>query len=191
VPEKPDTAVLSGTAVRLSWDAVPGAGAYELWVSVAPLGTYEKIYFGIARSYTDLGLTPGVPAYYKLRAVKSVEGHIYAGPFSGVTVAVPLSVPGAPSAMRALSSVRLSWSAVPGATGCELWRAVSPAGKYRKVYAGSALNYTDSGLTGGTAYSYKLRAYKQLGTYTYHGPFGPATIGKPIDMIRLPPQLLP
>ena len=57
----------------------------------------------------------------------------------------------------------ITWKKVKGAKGYELYRRTGKKGSYKKIKvikSGSILKYTNSKLKKGTAYYYKIRAYK-------------------------------
>ena len=90
------------------------------------------------------------------------------------TTAKAPAKPGSVKAATAgVTSVKLSWKKVSGASGYEVYRATSKAGKYRIVAAiskAATVRYTDKKLTTGKTYYYKVRAYKTSGkTKVYSG----------------------
>lgn len=66
------------------------------------------------------------------------------------------------AASHSYNKIKLSWDAVSGASGYEVYRATSKTGKFQKVAAIAAekTSYINTGLTCGKTYWYKLRAYK-------------------------------
>lgn len=84
------------------------------------------------------------------------------------------------------SSVRVSWEPVTGASGYYLWRSNAPAGPYVLRRTTTALTASDTYLTPGNKYYYKVSAYIQdgaakydmseLGGYKVAVPLGKATI---------------
>lgn len=66
------------------------------------------------------------------------------------------------AASHSYNKNKLSWDAVSGAGGYEVYRATSKTGKFQKVAAIAAekTSYINTGLTCGKTYWYKLRAYK-------------------------------
>jgi hypothetical protein len=65
--------------ITLTWNAVPGATAYNVKRSLvsggSPPGTYTTVATGLAATtYTDTGLTPGTTYYYVVSAVSYGEG---------------------------------------------------------------------------------------------------------------------
>lgn len=66
------------------------------------------------------------------------------------------------AASHSYNKIKLSWDAVSGAGGYEVYRATSKTGKFQKVAAIAAekTSYINTGLTCGKIYWYKLRAYQ-------------------------------
>jgi hypothetical protein len=71
------------------------------------------------------------------------------------------------------NSIKLSWSKQVGVTGYVIYRATSSTGTYTKIktLSASTTSYTNTGLTTGKAYYYKIRGYYKntLGNYIYSG----------------------
>ena len=83
-----------------------------------------------------------------------------------------LAVPGSVRAARAsISSIKITWARVSGASGYELWRATSSTGTYALVKTTASLYYTNSGLTTGRTYYYKVRAYRVVSGRKVYGSF--------------------
>ena len=83
--------------------------------------------------------------------------------------------PGAPiTKTEAVSatSVRITWKAVAGATGYELWRSTNKTSGYQSVYTGTALSRVDTGVSSGVVYYYKVSSYKINGGDQFDGDFG-------------------
>ncbi len=80
----------------------------------------------------------------------------------------PLGVPTV-SLSKAGSAIKVSWTAVPGATGYQVYRADKNGGPFTKFKTTSGLVYTNAGnLVPGMPYFYKVRAYKKDGAdYTF------------------------
>lgn len=97
------------------------------------------------------------------------------------TVTVKLSVP---SALKALSggynSTKVSWGAVSGASGYQLYRAPSKSGTYKLIKDTTAKSFSNTGLTAGDTYYYKVRAYRKKGTQKVYGSFSAVTAVKPV-----------
>ena len=170
-PGVPGAPVLTGTAGdgqnSLSWTTPANNGAAITGYKVYRNGALHAT-LGVVNAYTDASVTNGVAYAYQVAAVNSVgEG----ATSNGVTL-TPLAQtpPGAPQNLQASHSggpksgkIALSWSA-PASDGN------SPITGY-KVYRngaflatlGNVLSYTDTGLTQGQSYAYKVTAVNAKG----------------------------
>ena len=78
------------------------------------------------------------------------------------TSSIKTVVPVIKASSYSYNKIKITWNAVSGASGYEVYRATSKTGKYTKVYTAAAgkTSYINSGLTCGKTYYYKLRAYQ-------------------------------
>ncbi len=170
-------------SIKLSWPAVSGAAGYEVYRSLSKTGTYAKLTTTTARSYQNTGLITGVTYYYKVRAYRTSGDRAVYSAYSPIVSAQPtLPAPSGFSAARASkSSIRLSWAAVPGASGHEVFRYHSSTGTYQMIakVGSSVIGYVDIGLIRYKVYSYKVRAYRMIGQTLVYGPFSPVKSAKP------------
>ncbi len=162
----------SYNSVKIAWGWVLGATNFEIYRATASGGPYTKIATlpESSGSYTNTGLATNTVYYYKVRAIRTSPA---LGAYSPVVSARPM--PAAPATFGAASasynSIRVSWSAVAGASGYELYRATSSSGAYTRIFSGTALSYTNASLSTGGAYYYKVRAYRTVGSTKAYGPF--------------------
>ncbi len=95
----------------------------------------------------------------KLPGITKINITTVTGTSKSVTVKV---YPAAPSNLKATpkstASISLKWAAGK-ASGYEVYRATSKNGTYKKIATVTSAEYTDKGLTKGTTYYYKVRAY--------------------------------
>ncbi len=97
------------------------------------------------------------------------------------TVSVKLSVPeDLKAASGGHNSAKISWGPVSGASGYEVYRAVSKTGAYKIIKNTTARSYSNTGLTAGNTYYYKVRAYRYKGTKKVYGSFSLAVAAKPM-----------
>ncbi len=76
------------------------------------------------------------------------------------------------SLSKAGSAIKVTWTAVPNATGYQVYRADKNSGSFKKFKTTSLLKYTNSGaLVPGMPYYYKVRAYKKNGSQYQFGDF--------------------
>ncbi|MGJ7920824.1 fibronectin type III domain-containing protein [Neobacillus sp. LXY-4] len=89
----------------------------------------------------------------------------------------------APTNVKASSnsynSVKLTWSAVSGASGYEIYRSTSSTGTFSKIASTASTAYINTSVNTGTTYYYKVRAYK-TGTTTKYSKFSSVVSAKPI-----------
>ncbi|MEV5114439.1 hypothetical protein MRBL20_002604 [Peribacillus frigoritolerans] len=159
-------ASLSYNSVRTSWTAVSGASGYEVYRATSSTGTYSLAGSTTSTSYTNTGLTTNKPYYYKIRAYRTVGSmKVYSNYSTVVTVKPVPTVPTIFKATRISStSLKLTWGSVSGASGYELYRSTSFSGTYNLLKSTTSLYYTNSSLTTGKTYYYKLRAYRTVST---------------------------
>src|SRR5207247_3960788 len=104
---------------------------------------------------------------YKIRAVNSVG----LSPLSTEASATPVSVPSAPQNLQASAvgkSITISWQAPTNnggspITGYKVYRSTSSGTETGYVSLGNVTSYTNTGVTGGTTYFYKVRAVNSAG----------------------------
>lgn len=162
----------SSTQVYLAWNAntETDLASYRIYRNSVLIATLAA---GQPRNFTDTGLTNSVAYTYAISAVDTAGNDsgptagIVATPTSGPDVTAP-NTPTGLSAAKGNARVILAWNANTEpdlATSCyKLWRAVG-AGSYSLLttIARGTLTYTDTGLTNGTTYHYKLSAIDTTG----------------------------
>ena len=173
VPAKVSLSAASAgyTTIKLSWPKVSGATAYSLYRATSSGGTYTRIATTTTTSYTNTSRTTGKTYYYKARAYHTETSSTY-GAYSSVKSAK--AVPGTVSlsvASAGYNSIRLSWTAVSGATGYQIYRATSSGGTYVNEYTATGTSHTNGSRTTGKTYYYKVRAYHTEGSTKVYGSF--------------------
>lgn len=171
IPGNANAQYVSSTSIKTTWDRVEGAKGYVLYRSVQSAGSYQRVKVTSALSATDTAVVPGVVYYYKVRAYAAGEtANLYGTPTEAFTAPVVSPAPAAPKAVSVnLTTVKISWSAVPGAAGYVLYRSASAAGPFKTHKITTALNFTDTKLTPGSTYYYKVRAYTKPNGVTVFG----------------------
>ena len=64
--------------------------------------------------------------------------------------------------VESMTSIRVSYPVVPGATGYHIYSATSKDGTYKKLATTTDTSYVHTGLTPGKTYYYKVNAYRML-----------------------------
>ncbi len=155
---------ISYNKVKVSWSAAPNAYGYKVYRSTSKNGTYTDIATTRTLNFTDTNLATGKTYYYKVRAYNYVDSTKVYGNYSNILSAKPvLATPSAYIYYNKNSKIQLSWKAISGASGYEIYRATSKNGTY--VYRTSNKNniYTNTGIIKGKIYYYKVRAYRYVG----------------------------
>jgi YVTN family beta-propeller protein len=132
------------------------AGSESLWATV-----------GNMPSYSDSTVTNGQTYYYQVTAVSSAGEGLKSTEVS----AMPQGVPSAPQGLTATSGdkqVTLSWQAPASNGGAAvtrytLYRSSTSGAEARLVILPDVLTYTDSGLTNGQTYYYRVTANNSVG----------------------------
>lgn len=184
IPSAPSfiNSVSSGyNSVNSTWGAVTGANGYELHRSTSKSGTYTLVTSTTATTYNNIGLTTGNTYYYKVRSYRLVGTTKIFGNFTTAVAAKPIpNVPANFSVIRAGStSIKLSWNAVAGASGYEIYRSTSSGGTYSLLKKTNLLYYTNTGLSTGSYYYYKIRSYKVIGTSNIYSSWSTVKYAKP------------
>jgi fibronectin type 3 domain-containing protein len=130
--------------------------------AVTPVGTVS----GTTLTFTDTGLTNGKTYFYNVAANNSVGVSPDSNEVS-VTPAASATVPPAPTGLAATAgngSVGLTWGASAGATSYSVYRGTaSGAEGTTPIGTTTSASFTDTGLTNGTAYYYKVTASNSAG----------------------------
>lgn len=90
---------------------------------------------------------------------------------------VPKTVTGVKQTERTTSKIKLTWNKSSKASGYYIYRATSKDGKYTKIatVTGYSKNYyTDSNLSSGKIYYYKIRSYRKEDSKYYYGNYSDA-----------------
>jgi hypothetical protein len=122
-------------------------------------------------SYTSTGLTNGATYYYKVAAVNAGG----TSPLSAEASATPqVSAPAAPTGLTATAGnaqVALSWTASSGATSYSIYRGTTAGGESSTAIATgiSGTSFTNTGLTNGATYYYKVAAVNAGGASPLSG----------------------
>lgn len=158
---------------KITWRAVNGATAYQLYRSTSKNGTYKYVKTTTAKSYTNTGLSTGKTYYYKVRAYRLKGRKKVHGSFTPAAAVKPVPATPGKVKLKKVSTGRISftWNKVSGASGYEVYRASSKTKTYSKVTTTTSLHYINYGLTKGRTYYYKVRAYKIVGSKKIYGKF--------------------
>lgn len=151
---------------KLSWNINRKADGYEIYCSqtAGDRGSVAATVKDRNKLSVTVSTTPGTTYYYTVRPYILVDGSpagdLYSEQVSGKT---SLQAPTLKAASASYSSVKLTWSKVAGAQGYKVYRYSSKKKKYelvKTITRGDTVSYTNTGLTTGTKYSYRMTSVR-------------------------------
>lgn len=161
-----------GDGLRVVWSASEGAESYKIYRKAANESVWTLINVNLTENeYVDNSINKGTEYYYTVAAVNSFGETAYDKTgLSGMNFGKIDSI----NAVLNGNSAVITWSAVAGAEKYEVYRKTSTSADWQKLKTVTSTTYTDTSLSSGVEYSYKVRAIK--GSYTADISCAPATV---------------
>lgn len=179
-----------GSGLTITWKYTKSKeeDAYLIYRSTSKQSGYKKI--GTVQrdpnakkgTFVDSKVVLGNKYYYKVICKKTLpDGRTVKSAYSPVVGAT--AAPGAPKlVVRAAgaTSVKLSWNKVKGTTstgyvnGYAIYRSTAKDGTFKKIAtinSGTTITYTDTKLTTGATYYYKICAFSKVNNKPVYGAF--------------------
>ncbi len=158
-PPQAFTAAAGDGRVTLNWQPSAGATSYTIYRRLETEEEFSELTTGVmAPPFVDPALTNATRHYYQIRAVTAaaeseLSPKVLAVPLPPVPVSSPMV-----TALAGNAKVTLSWEAVPGAPGYNVYR--STTGVFRGPAIGSTTEttFTSTGLVNDTTYFYTVAA---------------------------------
>jgi fibronectin type 3 domain-containing protein len=167
-----DAATPGNGSAALAWSAPSSNGGsaitgYRIYRGTTTGNETFLTTLGNVTSWTDSSAANGTTYYYEVTALNSVGESARSNELS----AKPATVPGAPtlnSATAGSATVALAWSAPSNnggsaVTGYRVYRGISTGTETLLTTLGNVTSWTDTGLTNGTVYYYKVTAVNAVG----------------------------
>ena len=165
---------VSTTQINLSWtDNATNETGFKIERKTGSGGTYAQIATVNAdvTGYSDTGLTATTTYYYRVRATNSIGDSAYSNEANATTSS---PIPAAPSNLTATSTsssqINLAWTDnATNETGFKIERKTGSGGTYSQIATAGAgaTGYSNTGLTAGTTYYYRVRATNAAGDSAY------------------------
>src|SRR5207249_3703485 len=113
---------------------------------------------GSTTQYIDAGLSPGAAYAYAIQATSASNAGVVPSPASAITT---MTAPVASVGTTTTSSVPLSWPTIAGVAGFRVYRSTDNGATFPRLGSDptvgpGATGYTDSAVTPGTKYQYKV-----------------------------------
>ena len=150
--------VASSGKIKITWDEVDGAVEYEVYRATSKSGTYSLLKTTTSTSLTNTSTTAGKTYYYKVRAIatKSAANSAYSEVKSRCCDLAQTTV--TLSNVASTGKIKISWTAVDGATKYQVYRAASKDGTYSLLTTTTSTSVTNTKTDAGKTYYYKVRA---------------------------------
>ena len=163
----------SGDGIIFSWEAIPGAKAYNVYRKTSPSQNWQ--YWGrtTTNSYLDYTqMTAGTTYYYTVRAYdggSTLSYFVGAGASAKATVS-SLAIPHLKSAANVINGVTVTWDAVADAKTYRVYRKTATTG-WVGLAEVTGTSYTDQTAASNTTYIYTVRAVsgKRISLYETAG----------------------
>ena len=165
----------TNTTATVKWETLKDASGYLIYRSAGG-GSYElaaTVTGASTSSWTDTSLSGGTLYTYKVGAyIVSSGGTYYYGSLSDAVSVItrPDTVTLSSATASSSGSVTVRWRKVSNATGYVIYRSEN-GGSYtavKTISSNSTLYWTDSTVSSGTAYSYKIAAYTKVSGSTVY-----------------------
>lgn len=159
--------------ITIGWNEMDGAVKYNIYRAEQKNGNYKNIKTVTAPSYTDTKRVTNKNYYYKICAVYTSDGKMINSEDSNVVrgkSVLPVTT-GLKVKKSSMTSSKLNWKKVPGASGYEIYRANKQKNKYKKVGNTKRTTYKNQKLTKKRTYFYKVRAYRVVSGKKVYGNF--------------------
>jgi hypothetical protein len=167
------TLVSSGfDSVKITWVAIPGATGYELYTVNPITHNFDLLSDNALLTTSHTGLVTGQASEYMIKSYRLVgETKIYSleSQIKSVTP-LPALVTGLKLALPSVTSLKLAWTPVIGATGYEIFKATTATGAYASLgFVDGSAEYTVTGLVFNTTTYYKVRAFTTVNDVKVYG----------------------
>lgn len=169
----------SCTEVAVNWNASPNATDYEVWRNtVNNSATATVIATGVeSTSFSDSTAEPGTTHYYWVKACNEGGCSDFSAEDTGFSDSAPAAVTGLSATLDTVcGAVDLSWNAMPGATGYNIYQnTVDDFGTASLLDTTAATTYRDASGESSLTYFYWVAAVNGCG----EGPGGSSAAGSP------------
>lgn len=164
---------IKSNSVTVYWSKVSGATTYLVYRYIG--GEWVRVGKTSATSLKVTSLKANKNYYFRVRPYSS-KTKVYGDYSSNLkVVTVPDTVKKPKTSSVKTNSLKLSWSAVSGATAYQIYRSTDGKNWSRVASVKSKYtSYTDKTVKKNKKYYYKVRAYRKVSDKVYYGAFSSA-----------------
>jgi fibronectin type 3 domain-containing protein len=175
------------TTLNVSWTATDLADGYLVFRSTSATGSYVQIQNTTELSYSNTGLSYNTSYYYKVQPYFVIDSIAVPGTLSayGTAKTALANISSLAVVSTGYASLRVTWAAVSGASGYQVYRSIGNSTTYTLMATQTALVYNNTYLATNTKYNYKIRAYRTVGTTRIYGAYSNVVSGQPIPSAPL------
>ncbi len=175
-PSNLAASAVSSSQINLTWtDNSTNETGFKIERKTGSGGTYAQITTVGANvtNYSNTGLSASTTYYYRVRSTNAGGDSAYSNEAYATTQAAQ-TVPTAPSGLTATKAsttqINLSWTDNSNnETGFKIERKTGAGGTYSQIttVGANVTSYSNTGLSNGTVYYYRVRAYNGAGDSSY------------------------
>ena len=161
------TATAGNASATVNWTAPASNGGSAITGYVITPSSGSPVTVGNVTSDTLTGLTNGTAYTFKVAAINAIGTGAQSAASNSVTPVAPATVPGAPTigtATAGNASATVTWTAPASNGGSAITGYVITPSSGSPVTVGNVTTDTLTGLTNGTAYTFKVAAINAVGT---------------------------
>ena len=159
---------VTASGLALTWNPVAGASSYNVYRGTAP-GKEAALPYAtnVGGSYTDTGVAIGYSDYYQVTAVTPAGESGRSNEAVALDGRAPLSAPVITAAPgTSAGTISVAWTHLTGSSSFTLYRSTDGVNFTTLLIGTTQVTYTDTGLTGGQAYSYRVAGVSTAGQGT-------------------------
>jgi len=165
---------VSSTQINLTWvDASTNETGFQIERSLTTGTGFTLVTTTAANavSFSNAGLTAGTKYFYRIRAINAGGNSAYTAEANATTVVAPPAAPTTLAATAASSTqINLTWvDASTNETGFQIERSLTAGTGFTLVtnMPANSVSFSNTGLTAGTKYFYRIRAINAGGNSAY------------------------
>ncbi|MGH7598227.1 MAG: fibronectin type III domain-containing protein [bacterium] len=175
---------VNSAQINLAWtDNSNYETSFKIERKIGAAGTYAEIASTSSAIFYNAGLSENTEYFYRVRAY-NVDG--YSAYTNEVSATTPMAPPKAPGNLTASTisqtQINLAWAdSSANESGFKIERKTGAAGTYAEIaiVAANVTNYSNTGLTAGTQYYYRVRAYNAGAHSAYTAEANATTLPNP------------